>query len=291
MGASLAAIVTLLGKKIFFQPRTNSIWNILSHEMCNVHSDWFHNTRNLASSEILRNVRGPVIAMTSWATFLAAVHRRLLKTNPQAAAFMCIPPTTHSLMVSALGLLLVFRTNSAYQRFVEGRKIWGNIVNCSRDLYRYIMMYEKEIGVDKRRRVQRLLAAFPFLLRHRVRPNLVMHRVDDELVVRDPQNTLLLYQDRALLDNDPEAAAVANMEANTGTSRRKTRSLFWVDKRTCKCWDLHFPPSICTLYSTLSCNALTNPFQCRGACYRTELSSNALGHKIDHYGCVIAWHR
>lgn len=97
-------------------------------------------------------------------------------------------------MVSALGLLLVFRTNSAYQRFVEGRKIWGNIVNCSRDLYRYIMMYEKEIGIDKRRRVQRLLAAFPFLLRHRVRPNLVMHRVDDELVVRDPQNTLLLYQ-------------------------------------------------------------------------------------------------
>ncbi|CAB9524292.1 UPF0187 protein [Seminavis robusta] len=195
-------------------------------------SDWFHNTLNLPSSEILRAVRGPVIAMTSWATFLAMVHRNLLKRNPHAASLMCISPTTHSLMVSALGLLLVFRTNSAYQRFVEGRKIWGNIVNASRDLYRYLMMYEKEIGVDKRRRVQRLLAAFPYLLRHRVRPNLVMHRLDDTLIARDPQNTLLLYQDRAQLDNDPEAAAVANQEANMGKSRRKTRSLYWVDRRT-----------------------------------------------------------
>lgn len=195
-------------------------------------SDWLHNTRNLPSSEILRSVRGPVLAMSSWATFLAFVHQRLSITNPRAAALMCIPPTVHSLMVSALGLLLVFRTNSAYQRFVEGRKIWGSIVNGSRELYRYIMMYEKEIGIERRRRIQRLLAAFPFLLRHRVRPNLVMHRVDDEIVKRNPQNTLLLYQDEALLDNDPEAAAVANEEANTGKSRRKTRSLFWVDKRT-----------------------------------------------------------
>jgi Bestrophin, RFP-TM, chloride channel len=197
-----------------------------------VFSSWFHNTRNLPSSEILRAIRGPVVFMTSWSTFLALLYGRLLKYYPQAAAAMCVPPTTHSLMVSALGLLLVFRTNSAYQRFVEGRKIWGEIVNASRDLYRYINMYDKEIGKEKRRRIQQLLAAFPYLLRHRVRPNLVMHRVDDELIERDPQNTLLLYQDRADLDNDPEAAAVANQEANTGMSRRKTRSLYWVDKRT-----------------------------------------------------------
>ena len=97
------------------------------------------------------------------------------------------------------------------------------------------MMYENEIGIDKRRRLQRLLAAYPFLLRHRVRPNLVMHRVDDELVERDPQNTLLLYQDRALPDNDPEAAAIANQEANEGKSRRNIRPLYWVDKRTLPC--------------------------------------------------------
>ncbi|HEY9617364.1 MAG TPA: bestrophin family ion channel [Microcoleaceae cyanobacterium] len=37
-----------------------------------------------------------------------------------------------------LGLLLVFRTNTAYDRFWEGRKCWGSIVNTSRNLARQI---------------------------------------------------------------------------------------------------------------------------------------------------------
>lgn len=55
--------------------------------------------------------------MTSWATVISLAYRHLLRTNPVAAQRMCLPATPHSLMVSALGLLLVFRTNSAYQRF------------------------------------------------------------------------------------------------------------------------------------------------------------------------------
>ena len=142
-------------------------------------SDWFHNTITLPSSAILRAIRVPVVFMTSWATFLSLLHKHLLETNPMAAEIMCIPSTPHSLMVSALSLLLVFKTNSAYQRFAEGRKIWETIINNSRDLYRMIRLYENEIGKSKRRRIQRLLAAFPYLLRHRIRPNLVMYRLDD----------------------------------------------------------------------------------------------------------------
>ncbi|MCS6813154.1 MAG: hypothetical protein NZ772_06240 [Cyanobacteria bacterium] len=37
-----------------------------------------------------------------------------------------------------LGLLLVFRTNTAYERFWEGRKAWGQLVNTSRNLARQI---------------------------------------------------------------------------------------------------------------------------------------------------------
>uniref|UniRef100_A0A7S2Y9J6 Bestrophin homolog n=1 Tax=Entomoneis paludosa TaxID=265537 RepID=A0A7S2Y9J6_9STRA len=132
-----------------------------------------------------------------------------------------------------MGLLLVFRTNSAYQRFAEGRKIWETIVNSSRDLYRMMMLYEHEIGMDKRRRLQKLLAAFPYLLRHRIRPNLVMRRLDDEAYERDPENTILLYQDQGVKEDDEEAAALAQTEEETGQSRRQTRRpLFWVDQRT-----------------------------------------------------------
>jgi len=196
--------------------------------------DWFHNTITLPNSGILRAIRSPVLAVTSWATFLSILHRRFLETgNLIAAQHMHIPTAPHSLMMSALGLLLVFRTNSAYQRFNEGRVIWERIVDSSRDLSRMIVLYEKEIGVDKRRRIQRLLVAFPYLLRHRIRPNLVvLRRLDDEEHKRDPENSILLYQDRSTRDNDADAALVAQTEETMGSSRRKKRTLYWVDKRT-----------------------------------------------------------
>jgi putative membrane protein len=42
--------------------------------------------------------------------------------------------TVHSLLGIVLGLFLVFRTNSAYDRWWEGRKLWGGFVNSTRNL-------------------------------------------------------------------------------------------------------------------------------------------------------------
>lgn len=39
----------------------------------------------------------------------------------------------HSLLGFAISMLLVFRTNTAYDRWWEGRKNWGALVNCSRN--------------------------------------------------------------------------------------------------------------------------------------------------------------
>ncbi len=42
-------------------------------------------------------------------------------------------PAVHSLLGIVLGLFLVFRTNSAYDRWWEGRKLWGGLVNSTRN--------------------------------------------------------------------------------------------------------------------------------------------------------------
>lgn len=47
-----------------------------------------------------------------------------------------VPPTVHSMAGFAIGLLLVVRTNSSYDRFWEGRKLWGSIINDTRNLAR-----------------------------------------------------------------------------------------------------------------------------------------------------------
>jgi putative membrane protein len=40
----------------------------------------------------------------------------------------------HGLLGFVISLLLVFRTNTAYDRWWEGRKLWGNLINTSRNL-------------------------------------------------------------------------------------------------------------------------------------------------------------
>lgn len=53
-----------------------------------------------------------------------------------------------SLLGFAISILLVFRTNTAYERWWEGRKLWGSLVNSSRNLAIKLHAYfpeEKEI--------------------------------------------------------------------------------------------------------------------------------------------------
>ena len=54
----------------------------------------------------------------------------------------------HSLLGIVLGLFLVFRTNSAYDRWWEGRKMWGSMVNSTRNyalkLNAYMDVNDKE---------------------------------------------------------------------------------------------------------------------------------------------------
>lgn len=58
-----------------------------------------------------------------------------------ARAGIAIPPLAHTLIGVALGLLLVFRTNASYGRYVEARELLGRVVNNSRDLLRQVVVY------------------------------------------------------------------------------------------------------------------------------------------------------
>lgn len=62
-----------------------------------------------------------------------------------------------------LGLLLVFRTNTAYERFWEGRKCWGNIVNTVRNLARQIWVSAQEKSpVDRDNKIAALYLLVAF---------------------------------------------------------------------------------------------------------------------------------
>lgn len=82
--------------------------------------DWLYNLWTIPRSSVLKEILNPVLTLAGWATSIAILHRGLMLSPGHVmwASRMCLPNAAHSFLVSSLGLLLVFRTNSAYQRFV-----------------------------------------------------------------------------------------------------------------------------------------------------------------------------
>ncbi len=70
----------------------------------------------------------------------------------------------HEMVGVALGLLLVLRMNSGYDRWWEARKLWGGVVNQSRNLASGALAYGPA-DPDWRRRFVRWTAVFPHVLR------------------------------------------------------------------------------------------------------------------------------
>lgn len=202
--------------------------------------DWIHNVASLPHSSILRDIRDPVLAVVSWSTLVSVVHRLLMtSTNPVWGGLggqMQVGATAHSFLVSSLGLLLVFRTNSAYQRFAEGRRIWERILSESRNLSRMMNLYQKEIGDDRRSRITQLLAAFPYLLRHHIRPKCL--ECDGKNIPKE--NRILLPEPLV----EPVETRHDGDETNGGSTKVEIlqgglTSECWVDKTTLP-WSL-FP--------------------------------------------------
>lgn len=85
---------------------------------------YFHYLRGSMVKEIV----GRVLMCVVWATAVVVFHTEVRDVG--------VPPTVHTLAGMSLSLLLVFRTNASYDRFWEGRKLWGGIVNETRNLVR-----------------------------------------------------------------------------------------------------------------------------------------------------------
>ncbi|MFB2897126.1 bestrophin family protein [Aerosakkonemataceae cyanobacterium BLCC-F50] len=80
--------------------------------------------------------------------------------------------TTNVVFSLVLGLLLVFRTNTAYDRFWEGRKAWGTLVINIRSLARQIytgVAAESETDKTEKNQKLKLLVAFAIVTKLHLR--------------------------------------------------------------------------------------------------------------------------
>ncbi|NJO42509.1 MAG: hypothetical protein HC769_21190 [Cyanobacteria bacterium CRU_2_1] len=76
---------------------------------------------------------------------------------------IALPITASVVLNIVLGLMLVFRTNTAYERFWEGRRLWGGLNNTVRNLARniWVNIPEKNVGDrDEKKAALYLVVAF-----------------------------------------------------------------------------------------------------------------------------------
>src|SRR5262249_21581289 len=98
-----------------------------------------------------------------------------------------VPPFGHTLVGVALGLLLVFRTNTAYERFWDGRRLLASVVHHSREFARQATSYLHDD--EDRRLLVRYVKLIYALFRQHIRRERDLARIGD-LITADERAAL-----------------------------------------------------------------------------------------------------
>lgn len=90
--------------------------------------DWFKLIFQFHKSDTFRQLIWAMLSVALYAWIITYLELHYI--HPSKINYAVI----YSLLGFVLSLLLVFRTNTAYERWWEGRKAWGSLVNSSRNL-------------------------------------------------------------------------------------------------------------------------------------------------------------
>lgn len=120
----------------------------------------------------------PILVSMVWsalAVYISYVAQRYTRFNKTDCRWFCSPlaldSTTHSYVGFALFLLLGFRVNESYARYMEGMKIWTNVAGTITSTAKYFVQAFKPDFCHKgdRERLLGWLVAFPVALKRELR--------------------------------------------------------------------------------------------------------------------------
>jgi putative membrane protein len=134
---------------------------------------WFKLIFNKDSKNILKQLWPPMLMLFVYTTGIVYVFNRYFDFHyPGANAI-------HSLLGVVLGLFLVFRTNTAYDRWWEGRKQWGALVNCCRNLAVKVHTCLPENDRENRDFFGIMIPNFVFAMKEHLREGVIPEEIDE----------------------------------------------------------------------------------------------------------------
>lgn len=93
---------------------------------------WIRFIFNFHKADTVRKMFPLLVAMAIYSFGITYFEIEVLKIN--ANSYLKNVSVLHTLLGFAISMLLVFRTNTAYDRWWEGRRQWGTLVNSSRNM-------------------------------------------------------------------------------------------------------------------------------------------------------------
>ena len=114
----------------------------------------------------------------------------------------------HSLLGFVISLLLVFRTNTAYDRWWEGRRLWGMLVNDIRTISLKLDTFLPQEDQAARKELAELLSDFPLILKDHLRNKKVAGKYPTDVHQPNYIASLILrtitrlYNEKKIKDNE-----------------------------------------------------------------------------------------
>lgn len=129
--------------------------------------DWLTFIFRLHKSDTVRKLAPMLVVISIYAGFIAFLELEFWQLSESSHVKNI--PIMHTMVGFAISMLLVFRTNTAYDRWWEGRKFWGQLVNSSRNLALKISTFISAEDSDAQKFFRSLIPAYAFSLHQHLR--------------------------------------------------------------------------------------------------------------------------
>ncbi len=129
--------------------------------------DWFTFIFRFHKADTFRKLFPLIIGICIYSWLITFLEIRVLKLSENS--HLKNIPVMHSLLGFAISMLLVFRTNTAYDRWWEGRKLWGALVNNSRNLAIKLAVMLPKDDHEAKNFFRKIIPAFAYALHNHLR--------------------------------------------------------------------------------------------------------------------------
>ncbi|MEZ4936767.1 MAG: bestrophin family ion channel [Crocinitomicaceae bacterium] len=136
---------------------------------------WFKVILTFHKSGTVRKFWKELILIGLFTAAMTFIELKYFKNHPAIAKV----GDFHSFLGLAFSLLLVFRINSAYDKWWEGRKLWGRLVNETRNMATKFSVFLPKEATVERKYVQTLIENYPFALKEHLRDNMKWEELEE----------------------------------------------------------------------------------------------------------------